>query len=63
MILTIRNKIAHGEKANVGDEELSRMVQHTRDHITKFENEIVAAAHDPTYLKQFQLSGHLPEML
>lgn len=52
MILTIRNKIAHGEKANVGDEELLKMVQHTRDHITEFENEIVAAARNRTYLKQ-----------
>ena len=52
MILAIRNKIAHGEKANIGDAELSRMAQHTRDHITEFENELVAAARNRTYLKQ-----------
>lgn len=51
-IFAKRHRIAHGEKANIGDDELSKMTQHTRDHITKFENEIVAAARNRTYLKQ-----------
>ena len=46
-----RNKIAHGKKTNVGDEELSRMATETSNLIESFESEIEFSVRNNTYLK------------